>query len=62
MAALFEEHVDPAKGAHCKTNQRLTVGRLGQIAWLPGDHRSTRAANRLNRGFRVVDLQTAADD
>jgi hypothetical protein len=58
---IVEEHVDPAKGVRRKINQRLTVDRLTQIAWLRRNHRSAGGANRLDGRFRVADAQTAAD-
>jgi hypothetical protein len=54
-------HVDPVESAHRKIDQRLTLGRLAQIAGLQGDHGSASRANHLNGGFRVVDAQTATD-
>jgi hypothetical protein len=58
---IVEEHVDPVESAHCKIDQRLTLGRLAQIAGLQGDHGSASRAKHLNGGFRVVDAQTATD-
>jgi hypothetical protein len=59
---VVEEHVDSAEASHRKINQCPTVAWPAQITWLQGDHRSSRAANRLDGGFRSVDLQAAADD
>jgi hypothetical protein len=58
---IVEEHVDLAKGARRKIDQRLTVDRLTQIAWLRRNHLSAGRANRLDGRFRVADAQTAAD-
>src|SRR5205807_4303485 len=59
---VVEQHVDPAVGAYGELDQRLTVGRFGQIAWLHGAHRSAVGADHCSGGSRGGDVYIAADD
>src|SRR5271155_4496843 len=60
--SIIEQHVDPAVRAHGKIDQRSTLGGIGQVGWLQGDHRATLSADHFSRGFRGGDVYIAADD
>jgi hypothetical protein len=51
--SVVEEHVDSTESSHRKIDKSLAVSRFRQIAWLQGDHRAARSANRCNRRFRI---------
>ncbi len=59
---IVEQHVDPAVRACGEIDQRLTVGRFGQLAGLQRLHRSALPPNHSNGRFRGFDVQIAAND
>jgi hypothetical protein len=59
---VVEQHVDPPVGLHREIHQGLTLGRRGQPARMPGDHRSGVAANAIDGRLCRVNTQVASDD
>src|SRR5262249_31710977 len=59
---IVEQNVDPAETPHRKIDQRLTVGWLGEVAGLQGDHRSTVRLNQFNGSFGSRDVHVAPDN
>jgi hypothetical protein len=60
--SVVEQHIDPPVLAHGEIDQRLALGRFGQMARLKGDHRSALGANHFNRSFSRGDVHVATDD
>src|SRR2546423_13434710 len=57
-----EQHVDATVPPECQLDERLAVRGIIETARLFGDHRSARAANRFDGGFRGFDRHVATDD